>query len=182
MGRVQNTWDQNEESRVLRQRNQQCSANLLEALRANHGSELEIEIVDPEPSDPEPADPEPEPIKALPPVPQEAIAAAIEIAFPPYLSRIKTIQIATLTQFPKMTRAELTSHRRTASVVRARQISMYLAKTLTEQSLPEIGRRFGGRDHTTVLHAVRKIERLIQTDSDLAAQVERIKEIIPEAL
>ncbi len=47
------------------------------------------------------------------------------------------------------------------NVVRPRQIAMYLAKTLTLRSLPEIGRRFGGRDHTTVLHAVRKIEGLV---------------------
>ena len=60
-----------------------------------------------------------------------------------------------------VTRADLLSSRRTASVVRPRQIAMYLSKTLTLRSLPEIGRRFGGRDHTTVLHAVRKIEGLI---------------------
>jgi chromosomal replication initiator protein len=60
-----------------------------------------------------------------------------------------------------VTRADLLSSRRTASVVRPRQIAMYLSKTLTLRSLPEIGRRFGGRDHTTVLHAVRKIERMM---------------------
>lgn len=174
MGRIQYNWDQNEEYRVLRQRNQQCSANLLKALRTNHGEEIEIEIIDPEPA-------EPEPVKVLPPISQKAIAVAIEIAFPPYISRIKAIQAATLIEFPKITRAELTSRRRTAILVRPRQIAMYLAKILTDQSLPEIGRRFGGRDHTTVLHAVRKIERLVQIDGDLAAQVDRIKDMIPEA-
>ena len=59
-----------------------------------------------------------------------------------------------------VTRADILSSRRTATVVKPRQIAMYLAKTLTLRSLPEIGRRFGGRDHTTVLHAVRKIEGL----------------------
>ena len=67
------------------------------------------------------------------------------------------------------------SSRRTANVVRPRQIAMYLAKTLTLRSLPEIGRRFGGRDHTTVLHAVRKIESLIGQDTSLAAEIEAIK-------
>jgi chromosomal replication initiator protein len=57
----------------------------------------------------------------------------------------------------KVPRNELLSSRRSRDVVRPRQIAMYLAKSLTSRSLPEIGRRFGGRDHTTVLHAVRKI-------------------------
>ena len=60
-----------------------------------------------------------------------------------------------------VSRSDLLSSRRTANVVRPRQVAMYLAKTLTLRSLPEIGRRFGGRDHTTVLHAVRKIEALV---------------------
>ena len=59
-------------------------------------------------------------------------------------------------------RADLLSPRRARSVVVPRQIGMYLAKKLTPRSLPEIGRRFGGRDHSTVLHAVRKIEELMQ--------------------
>jgi chromosomal replication initiator protein len=52
---------------------------------------------------------------------------------------------------------------------------MYLAKTLTLRSLPEIGRRFGGRDHTTVLHAVRKIEALVVKDVTLSEEVESLK-------
>jgi chromosomal replication initiator protein len=52
---------------------------------------------------------------------------------------------------------------------------MYLAKTLTLRSLPEIGRRFGGRDHTTVLHAVRKIEALVAKDVSLSEEVESLK-------
>jgi chromosomal replication initiator protein len=74
-----------------------------------------------------------------------------------------------------VSRSDLLSARRTANVVRPRQIAMYLAKTLTLRSLPEIGRRFGGRDHTTVLHAVRKIEGLIATDTTLAAEIEVLK-------
>lgn len=72
-------------------------------------------------------------------------------------------------------RMDLISARRTANIVRPRQVAMYLAKTLTLRSLPEIGRRFGGRDHTTALHAIRKIDRLITTDADLAAKVAEIK-------
>lgn len=66
---------------------------------------------------------------------------------------------------------DLMSSRRTGGVVRPRQIAMYLAKTMTPRSLPEIGRRFGGRDHTTVLHAVRKIGGLIETDKALADDI-----------
>jgi chromosomal replication initiator protein len=65
-------------------------------------------------------------------------------------------------------------------VVRPRQVAMYLAKTLTLRSLPEIGRRFGGRDHTTVLHAVRKIENLVSTDSALADEIELLKRQLQE--
>lgn len=68
-------------------------------------------------------------------------------------------------------RTDLLSPRRARSVVVPRQIGMYLAKKMTARSLPEIGRRFGGRDHSTVLHAVRKIEDQIKTDDKLAREV-----------
>jgi chromosomal replication initiator protein len=67
--------------------------------------------------------------------------------------------------------AEILAHRRTAGVVIPRQVAMYLAKTLTGRSLPDIGRRFGGRDHTTILHGVRKIAALMQRDAALAEDV-----------
>jgi chromosomal replication initiator protein len=57
---------------------------------------------------------------------------------------------------------------------------MYLAKTLTLRSLPEIGRRFGGRDHTTVLHAVRKIEGLVGNDIALSEEIELLKRQLQE--
>ncbi|MGB8525927.1 MAG: chromosomal replication initiator protein DnaA [Rhodoplanes sp.] len=79
-----------------------------------------------------------------------------------------------------VSRGDLLSSRRTANVVRPRQIAMYLAKTLTLRSLPEIGRRFGGRDHTTVLHAVRKIEGLVGNDGALAEEIETIKRELQE--
>ncbi len=68
-------------------------------------------------------------------------------------------------------KADLLSPRRARTVVVPRQIGMYLAKKLTSRSLPEIGRRFGGRDHSTVLHAVRKIDEQIRTDENLAKDV-----------
>ena len=79
-----------------------------------------------------------------------------------------------------ISRADILSSRRTANVVRPRQIAMYLSKVMTLRSLPEIGRRFGGRDHTTVLHAVRKIEELVAKDKSLAEVIELLKRILSE--
>jgi len=75
-------------------------------------------------------------------------------------------------------RSDLLSSRRNRSIVRPRQIGMYLAKSLTARSLPEIGRRFGGRDHTTVLHAIRKVDELIADDSALREDVEILKRLL----
>jgi chromosomal replication initiator protein len=93
--------------------------------------------------------------------------------------KIDDIQKLVASHF-NVSRAEILSARRTANVVRPRQIAMYLAKTLTLRSLPEIGRRFGGRDHTTVLHAVRKIEELVSKDHNLAEVIELLKRILSE--
>ena len=62
-------------------------------------------------------------------------------------------------------------------MVRPRQIAMYLSKLLTPRSLPEIGRQFGGRDHTTVLHAVRKITGLVTTDATLSEEIELFESV-----
>lgn len=70
--------------------------------------------------------------------------------------------------------ADLLSERRTRSVARPRQMAMYLCKQHTTRSYPDIGRRFGGRDHTTVLHGVRKIEELMAQDDQIARDVEAL--------
>ncbi|MAA99234.1 MAG: chromosomal replication initiator protein DnaA [Stappia sp.] len=77
-----------------------------------------------------------------------------------------------------VSKADLLSARRTRTIVRPRQIAMFLAKTLTPRSLPEIGRRFGNRDHTTVLHAVRKIEDLARNDQILAQELDLLKRML----
>ncbi|MEM7461221.1 MAG: chromosomal replication initiator protein DnaA [Pseudomonadota bacterium] len=91
--------------------------------------------------------------------------------------RIEDIQKVVARQF-NVSKTDLLSNRRTRVIVRPRQIAMYLAKTMTPRSLPEIGRRFGGRDHTTVLHAVRKIEGLAAQDQKLAHEIELLKRLI----
>jgi len=74
-----------------------------------------------------------------------------------------------------VSKADILSERRHRSVVRPRQIGMYLAKQLTSRSLPEIGRRFGNRDHTTVLHAIRKIDREMGDNPHLKDEIEELK-------
>jgi chromosomal replication initiator protein len=74
----------------------------------------------------------------------------------------------------KLKQADLLSERRTRAVARPRHVAMYLAKQLTTRSYPDIGRRFGGRDHTTVLHAVKRIEELKTTEPGLATDLEAI--------
>ena len=74
--------------------------------------------------------------------------------------------------------AEMFSARRARNIARPRQVAMYLAKTLTSLSYPEIGRRFGGRDHTTVMHAVRSIEGLINTDNSISEDVQLLRSLL----
>jgi len=73
---------------------------------------------------------------------------------------------------------DMHSPRRSRSVARPRQIAMYLAKSITSRSLPEIGRKFGGRDHTTVMHAVKKIEELKLQDVNFSEDIELLKRLI----
>jgi len=74
--------------------------------------------------------------------------------------------------------AEMQSARRARAVARPRQVAMYLAKQLTSRSLPEIGRKFGGRDHTTVMHAVRKVEELRATDASFSEDVDLLRRML----
>ena len=74
--------------------------------------------------------------------------------------------------------SDMMSARRAREVARPRQVAMYLAKKLTARSLPEIGRRFGNRDHTTVMHAVKRIEELRATDRDIDADVNRLTRLL----
>ncbi|MHA1539360.1 MAG: chromosomal replication initiator protein DnaA [Alphaproteobacteria bacterium] len=74
--------------------------------------------------------------------------------------------------------SDMHSSRRSRSIARPRQIAMYLCKELTTKSLPEIGRKFGGRDHTTVMHAVKKVKELMQTEHGFAEDVELLKKML----
>ncbi|MCB9946957.1 MAG: chromosomal replication initiator protein DnaA [Rhodospirillaceae bacterium] len=78
----------------------------------------------------------------------------------------------------KVRLAEMSSARRARSVARPRQVAMYLAKRLTTRSLPEIGRKFGGRDHTTVMYAVKKVEELCVADPSFGEEVELLRRML----
>jgi chromosomal replication initiator protein len=93
--------------------------------------------------------------------------------------RIEDIQRIVARHY-NVSKTELLSNRRTRTIVKPRQIAMYLSKVMTPRSLPEIGRRFGGRDHTTVLHAVRKIEDLSGNDNTLAQELELLRRLITD--
>lgn len=76
--------------------------------------------------------------------------------------------------------SDMHSARRSRTVARPRQVAMFLSKRLTSKSLPEIGRRFGGKDHTTVIHAVKRIEELMGTDQEFASDVELLSRLIQQ--
>jgi chromosomal replication initiator protein len=74
--------------------------------------------------------------------------------------------------------ADMIGPKRVRTIARPRQVAMYLAKSMTTRSLPEIGRRFGGRDHTTIMHGVRKVEELKATDSQLAEDLDLLRRLL----
>jgi chromosomal replication initiator protein len=86
---------------------------------------------------------------------------------------IEVIQLA-VAQLFCMSVAELKENNSTRAVVIPRQIAMYLAKHMTEASLPEIGREFGGKHHTTVMHSIAKIDKLRRTDAALNKAIEKL--------
>jgi chromosomal replication initiator protein len=84
----------------------------------------------------------------------------------------------TVADYYKIKVADMYSKKRPTSIARPRQIAMYLAKELTQKSLPEIGELFGGRDHTTVLHAVRKISGERHQDNELNQQLHVLEQTL----
>lgn len=99
------------------------------------------------------------------------------IALQDRLITIENIQ-KTVAEYYKIRIADVTAARRTRSVARPRQMAMALAKELTNHSLPEIGAAFGGRDHTTVLHACRKVKELIESDKQFAEDYSNLLRIL----
>lgn len=150
---------------------------------------------------PPPPPPKPTPTEPIPPwerdvlyvsssPPEEAIKPLVLLLFA-YLvkahlfhvkrersyARIEAIQ-RVVADYYDLSFIDMLSHRRTAKLVRPRQVAMYLAKKLTLKSLPEIGRRFRGRDHTTVLHGIKRITELVEHDADLAHDVDELETLL----
>jgi chromosomal replication initiator protein len=110
-----------------------------------------------------------------------AAAAVRDLSHTPEAIRMRIDDILQIiSKHYSVSRPDLLSPRRARSIVRPRQIGMYLAKKLTSRSLPEIGKRFGGRDHSTVLHAVRKIEELLKADEKLAREIALLTRMIEQ--
>lgn len=109
---------------------------------------------------------------------------ALNVAVSTILSRGCTRRISIediqrkIADFYKLDPREFQSAQRSRRVARPRQVAMFLARTITERSLPEIGRRFGGRDHTTVLHACRRVAALCEEDPAFAQEVEFLKRVL----
>lgn len=120
------------------------------------------------PQKPSPRD-APRPVK----LPRFVFRGMYLVPIPPCIT-VTQVQEATAHHFD-IPFVEMVSDRRDRLIVRPRQIAMYLSRQLTPRSLPDIGRRFGNRDHTTVIHAIRRIEALCREDPELAHDVEILR-------
>lgn len=98
----------------------------------------------------------------------------------PALNKIQLVQSVVARSYG-LRRCDLTMHDRSMWKVNPRHVAMYLSRTMFNRSWPEIGRRFGGRDHSTVRHAVRRVERLIGVDKELAGQVAQLRKVLEAA-
>ena len=171
MGRIQKS-DVDQIAHFMHLRNVYCSRILLRRLFENHATTDFKMPSEPEDIQPEPPARNPEPdwwhtmwfgdlITARGPLKGES----------PTIAHIQAVVARSF----KLTRADLTSARRTQNIVLPRQIAMYFAKTLTPRSYPEIGRRFGGRDHKTAIHSVQKINARCCSDPEFAKTVAALK-------
>ncbi len=117
--------------------------------------------------------------KPKPPAPKTPtwFSVADDFEISPPEPKIGDIRRATCRHF-NMSNINLISQRRTNAVVYPRQLAMYVARELTSRSLPEIGRQFGGRDHTTVLHGTRKIAALVKADWKVAYDVAHVEGLL----
>lgn len=127
-----------------------------------------------------------EPEKAEEPKPQAAPIIPLPVRIPEPAESVRLPSIFIImheaSKFYDVPVLDIKSSRRQAVIVKPRQIGMYLSRMLTLRSFPEIGMQFGGRDHTTVLHAVRKIAALVETDERLNDEIEILKLRIAEVV
>lgn len=142
-------------------RTRKATGKLLSALFEHHDFRV--------PSPPKP--PKTIPIYVAPPT-----IETIEVCILPIPSPKITIDVIkrVVCRHYAISHADMISQRRTIKIGRPRMVAIYLSRSLTERSLPEIGRKFGNRDHTTALHSVSKVADLIMTDPVIAADVQAL--------
>lgn len=127
----------------------------------------------------------PSPRRVLTSIVQEVIPALEPLPIPPpeppqsfdWSGPVARIQKYVCLQYG-ISKELMLSQSRIGKISFVRHVAMYLAHELTAMSLPEIGRRFGGRDHSTVLHGVKRIERLMAADADFAAEVQELRALL----
>jgi hypothetical protein len=169
-----------------------ASFGLAEQIKHYGGARRRLWGAQPKPVPIPKPEPVPIPVKSAPiekpaePPPPLFRWSALE-AYPPPPTRtlrIDDIQRVVADEYG-VSRIDILSRDRLKRIVRPRQVAMFIAKRITQKSLPEIGRRFGGKDHTTVLHALRKIGALEQSDDDtrqrIADVMEKLRGMYPEA-
>jgi len=172
MGRPSKKTDCDNLERVVHKQNKASTRALLEALVANHGEPSDLPPLEDDSEEDEEVPRNIEPdwwpcmwfgdlVTAQGPRPDG----------PPTISLIQAIVARSF----NLTKIDIVSQRRTQNVVLPRQIAMYLAKNMTLRSYPEIGRRFGGRDHTTAIHAVHKIRARCVSDPEFAGRINALK-------
>jgi hypothetical protein len=147
---------------------------------ADHGIDLKrkpvLTVIEPAPPGPD--------VAALPlgigtPLPEHALSHSAAPAMPLVLS-VQTIQRAVCEHYG-VSLSDLLSSRRTQAVVLPRQVAVWLCRQLTAHSLPAIGHHFGGRDHTTMLHAARRIDELRRTDAAMQVRLDAFVAALPPA-
>jgi hypothetical protein len=172
MGRPSKKTDCDNLQRYIHMQNKSRSRALLEALVANHGNAIDLPPLEDDSEDDEETPRNEEPdwwpfmwfgdlVTAQGPRPDG----------PPTISLIQSIVARSF----NVTKMDILSQRRTQNVVLPRQIAMYLAKNMTMRSYPEIGRRFGGRDHSTAIHSVHKISARCVSDPEFAGRINALK-------
>ena len=164
MGRPLQKTDIDEIGLHVHRKNVTCSRKLLDLLSANHGSN----------DNPKPQKPH----VNLEPFwwPSMWFGDLINAQVPNNgaAPRIAFIQVAVAKSF-NVSQLDIISHKRTQKIVLPRQVAMYFAKSMTSHSYPEIGRRFGGRDHTTVIHSVQKIRARCVSDPEFAGRINALQ-------
>jgi hypothetical protein len=129
----------------------------------DHGIDLKRKPEPPVVAEPPPAPPAALPLGIGTPLPEYELVYALNSTVPPSLS-IRAIQ-SVVCQHYGVSLADLCSSRRDLVIVLPRQVAVWLCRRLTTHSMPAIGHHFGGRDHTTILHAARRVDELRQTDT-----------------